>query len=139
MISNICITGVHIQAQAETLGARVIQVEKSIHALALLGHLAQADLQFIFKGGTSLLLHLSRIKRLSIDIDIMSDVADDELDEIMNHVSVLPPFIRSEKQNRGVLGKPARVNSGSKHELITFLSKGWKKKVITFPRVRKKV
>ena len=48
-----------------------ILIEKSIRALYLLEQLVLTDLDFIFKGGTSLLLLLKDIKRLSIDIDII--------------------------------------------------------------------
>ena len=46
-------------------------LEKCVHALTLLGYLAESGLQFIFKGGTSLLLHLPEVRRLSRDIDIV--------------------------------------------------------------------
>jgi Nucleotidyl transferase AbiEii toxin, Type IV TA system len=45
-------------------------LEKCVHALAFLGHVAESGLPLLFKGGTSLLLHLPEIRRLSIDIDI---------------------------------------------------------------------
>jgi len=109
MISSVCFTKEYIREQCAALEVgvdRVVQVEKSIHALALLGHLAKTDLEFVFKGGTSLLLYLPRIKRLSIDIDIMSDAPDDQLEEIIEQISVLPPFVRWEKQNRGERGQP---------------------------------
>jgi len=46
-------------------------LEKTIHALALLEALAETNLDFIFKGGTSLILLLDNPKRLSTDIDII--------------------------------------------------------------------
>lgn len=46
-------------------------VEKTIRAFSLLEALAKSGCPFIFKGGTSLMLHLNSTKRLSIDIDII--------------------------------------------------------------------
>lgn len=46
-------------------------VEKTIRALSLLEALARSGCPFLFKGGSSLMLHLDTGKRLSIDIDII--------------------------------------------------------------------
>lgn len=46
-------------------------VEKTIRAFSLLEALARSGCPFIFKGGSSLMLHLDTGKRLSIDIDII--------------------------------------------------------------------
>ena len=46
-------------------------VEKTIRAFSLLEALARSNCPFLFKGGSSLMLHLSTSKRLSIDIDII--------------------------------------------------------------------
>ncbi len=48
-----------------------ILVEKVIRALLLLEGLARVKLDFVFKGGTALMLLLNSSKRLSIDIDII--------------------------------------------------------------------
>lgn len=45
--------------------------EKTIRAFSLLEALALSGCPFIFKGGSSLMLHLNTSKRLSIDIDII--------------------------------------------------------------------
>lgn len=45
-------------------------IEKTIRALSLLEALARSGCPFLFKGGSSLMLHLNTSKRLSIDIDI---------------------------------------------------------------------
>lgn len=83
-------------------------LEKALHAFALLGHLAESDLKFVFKGGTSLLLHLPVIRRLSIDIDILCSAPAAELERILDEVAKVPPFIGYEKQNRGYRGMPER-------------------------------
>lgn len=46
-------------------------VEKTIRAFSLLETLSRSGCPFIFKGGSSLMLHLNTSKRLSIDIDII--------------------------------------------------------------------
>ena len=45
-------------------------IEKVIQALTLLEQLQLQGLDFVFKGGTALILLLGEPKRLSIDIDI---------------------------------------------------------------------
>ena len=46
-------------------------VEKAIRAFSLLEALVRSGCPFLFKGGSSLMLHLNTSKRLSIDIDII--------------------------------------------------------------------
>ena len=46
-------------------------MEAMIYALYLLEYLKQTDLEFIFKGGTSLVLLMDQPKRFSVDIDII--------------------------------------------------------------------
>lgn len=57
-------------------------LEKCIHALTLLGYLVQSGLPFIFKGGTSLLLHMPQVRRLSRDIDIVCGRPAAEVDAV---------------------------------------------------------
>ena len=52
--------------------------EKATLALHLLEQLASTRLPFIFKGGTSLMLHLQKIERFSVDIDILVPPATDK-------------------------------------------------------------
>ncbi|MBS0570161.1 MAG: nucleotidyl transferase AbiEii/AbiGii toxin family protein [Proteobacteria bacterium] len=83
-------------------------LEKAIYALALLGHLAESGLPFVFKGGTSLLLHLDPIRRLSIDIDIFCHAAPANLDAVLDRIATLAPFTGYEEQDRGQRGLPHR-------------------------------
>ena len=46
-------------------------LEKAIMALKLLENLKLNDIEFVFKGGTSLLLILEKLYRFSVDIDII--------------------------------------------------------------------
>jgi len=64
-----CFTEKWHTSKARELSGDPVLVEKTIHAFALLGYLVQIKENFVFKGGTSLLLHVPEIKRLSIDID----------------------------------------------------------------------
>lgn len=48
-----------------------VLVEKTIRAFSLLEALVRSGCPFLFKGGSSLMLHLNTSKRLSIDIDII--------------------------------------------------------------------
>lgn len=83
-------------------------LEKSIYALTLLGNLSRSGLPFIFKGGTSLMLHLPKIQRLSIDIDIVSPADDAELDRVVAQIGKTAPFIGHEEDERGARGLPQR-------------------------------
>ena len=76
-------------------------LEKCVRALTLLGHLADSGLPFLFKGGTSILLHLPEIRRLSIDIDIVSPAANSELERVVARIGQKAPFIRAEENIRG--------------------------------------
>jgi len=58
-------------------------LEKTIHTFELLCLLVKSELPFVFKGGTSLLLLLSDFTRLSIDIDIITDVKELDLNPIV--------------------------------------------------------
>ena len=49
-----------------------ILIEKVIRALLLLEGLSESELDFVFKGGTALMLMQGSTKRLSIDIDIVT-------------------------------------------------------------------
>lgn len=64
-----------------------IVLEKMIYALHLLERLKSNGLDFVFKGGTSLLLLLETDNRFSIDIDIISNTDRKELEEILQKVT----------------------------------------------------
>ena len=77
-----------------------ILVEKVIRAFLLLEGLVEIEIPFIFKGGTSLMLHLNSSKRLSIDIDIIIDEKIENLDEKLRAVASKQEFLRVESQHR---------------------------------------
>ena len=83
-------------------------LEKTLHAFALLDALAAKGLDFIFKGGTSLLLRLPRIRRLSIDADILCGWPDAELDAVLAELGHISPFTRMAEDDRGSHRLPSR-------------------------------
>jgi predicted nucleotidyltransferase component of viral defense system len=79
-----------------------ILVEKVIRALMLLEGLAKQKLNFVFKGGTALMLILNSLKRLSIDIDIIIEKEPENLEEIFKDLLNEQGFTRFEFQKRKV-------------------------------------
>jgi predicted nucleotidyltransferase component of viral defense system len=77
-----------------------ILVEKVIRALLLLEGLVLVKLPFVFKGGTSLMLHFNSSKRLSIDIDIIISEKIEDLDTILEKAAKEQGFNRIELQHR---------------------------------------
>jgi len=94
--------------RAELGGCDPVLLEKTIHAFALLDALAGRGLDFVFKGGTSLLLRLSRIRRLSIDVDIFCHEPAAKLDALLAEVSRTRPFTGMTEDDRGAHRVPSR-------------------------------
>ncbi len=63
-----------------------IILEKMIYALHLLERLKSNGLEFVFKGGTSLVLLLKEGNRFSIDIDIISNTDRIDLEHVLQRV-----------------------------------------------------
>lgn len=74
--------------------------EKMVYALTLLEHLKLKGLDFIFKGGTSLVLMVDEFHRFSKDIDIIVHTKPDNLHEIFDAVVADAPFIKWEESER---------------------------------------
>jgi hypothetical protein len=108
MINKICFTADWLNQKRKELRADPYLLERALHAFALLGHLAESGLDFVFKGGTSLLLHVPVIRRLSIDIDILCSAPAETLEKILAEVAKVEPFIRYEEDERGARGLPLR-------------------------------
>lgn len=85
------------QSRSNHLGDVVL--EKCLHAFELLGRLAEERLDFVFKGGTSLLLRLNHLRRISIDIDIVCNEPPAKLEKILGNC-VTWPFTRIEEDKR---------------------------------------
>ncbi len=95
MIEQDCFGKTWIDSKREEL--RVADpglLEKCIHALQLLGYLQEiGDFDFVFKGGTSMVLLLPAPRRLSIDIDIACKADPSEYKPIIETIGNTPPFI----------------------------------------------
>ena len=61
-------------------------LEKMINALSLLQHLVKYDLEFVFKGGTSLILLLDDSSRFSVDIDILTTQNRETIEPIFDKI-----------------------------------------------------
>ena len=94
-----------IEAVSKSKKADKILVEKVVRALMLLEGLAVSDLEFIFKGGTALMLLLDSSKRLSIDIDIILPEKDKDLEEIFDKICKDYGFTHHKKQERKASSK----------------------------------
>jgi len=84
----------------EFKGSDPIIVEKVIRALVLLETLKSLKLDFIFKGGTALMLMIQEPKRFSIDIDIIIENKEQDIENILNEVVEATDFIGWEEQKR---------------------------------------
>ena len=109
MIKTECFSEAYIRRKARELRANDhLLLEKSIHAFALLGHLADSGLPFVFKGGTGVMLLLDPIRRLSIDVDIQCGEARQTVDAVLNGIAAKPPFVGMAPDDRGDRGLPRR-------------------------------
>ena len=77
-------------------------MEAMIYALYLLEHLKRTDLEFIFKGGTSLLLLMNQPKRFSVDIDIILEpsVTKEVLESHLSKITASSAFTEMELDER---------------------------------------
>src|ERR1019366_3974085 len=74
--------------------------EKMTFAFTLLEHLKMKGLDFIFKGGTSLVLMTDEFHRFSKDVDIILSKKPDNLEEIFDAIVADTLFIKWEKSER---------------------------------------
>ena len=74
-------------------------IEKVVWALTLLEHLHLNRLQFIFKGGTALLLATEKPKRFSIDIDIITEHTEKEITAVLQKIVDEKIFLDWEDDN----------------------------------------
>src|SRR6186713_946576 len=95
---------------AEGLGKRGDRkiLEKVIHAFTLLEQLKIAGLDFIFKGGTSLLLHTPIPRRFSIDIDIITTIHPEEIQNYLEKVVAMGTFSKwvNDSERKHVIEAP---------------------------------
>lgn len=105
-----------------------ILVEKVIRAFSLLEHLQLSGIDFIFKGGTSLMLLLEKPRRLSIDIDIIME-ADQDIDSVLEKIQESSLFIdrkliprkqtgKIEKKHYKMYYEPTYKTGGDKEHIL---------------------
>uniref|UniRef100_A0A832DKH2 Nucleotidyl transferase AbiEii/AbiGii toxin family protein n=1 Tax=Ignavibacterium album TaxID=591197 RepID=A0A832DKH2_9BACT len=85
-----------------------IILERSIYAFELLGKLKKESVEFIFKGGTSLILLLDEPKRLSIDVDIVTSEVEDKISKALDEILKNGIFNRWEEDPRTDKGIPKK-------------------------------
>jgi len=112
MISPRCFEESWIREQAAALRARDLRtLEKNILALELVSRLRREGLDFIFKGGTSLALFFDPVRRLSIDVDILSLEPIERLKAVLDQATTdRPPFTGYEHQERRDREAPPTVH-----------------------------
>lgn len=112
MISPRCFEEAWIREQAAALRARDLRtLEKNILALELVSRLRREGLEFIFKGGTSLALFFDPVRRLSIDVDILSLEPIERLKAVLDKATTdRPPFTGYEHQVRRDREAPPTVH-----------------------------
>ena len=71
-------------------------IEKLIHALALVEQLKLSGLDFVFKGGTGLILLLNEPRRFSVDVDIVTEESRKKIEAILEIICSKYHFSRFE-------------------------------------------
>jgi hypothetical protein len=100
MISPKCFTPEFLSERGKDLQVEDLRnLEKCTLALELVSRLQRAGLDFIFKGGTSLLLHCNPARRLSIDVDILSLEPVERFQEVLQKITWDAPFVRWDHQD----------------------------------------
>lgn len=94
-----CFDSKYIDEESRRLKTGNTFFEKSLYAFELLGRLAQEGLDFVFKGGTSLMLRLPNPRRLSIDVDIVCRESSDRLERVLRNCAT-EPFTGQEEDKR---------------------------------------
>jgi hypothetical protein len=98
-------------------------MEKVIYALSLVEQLVLANLNFTFKGGTSLLLILPEPKRFSIDVDIVTIESRENVESALSLVCKNGIFTKFELDER----RSYQPGIPKAHYLLTFFSQ-WDQK-----------
>lgn len=91
MILKETFTKKHIEEIIKNKKCDPIILERAIVAIGLVEALVKTGCNFIFKGGSSLMLLLNEVNRLSTDCDIIVPV-DYDIDKYIKDASVIYPF-----------------------------------------------
>ena len=99
MISRDNYSEAHIREIQKQSKADPVLIERTLYAFGLLEELEKVGLDFIFKGGTSLMLMLPEPRRLSTDIDIVVNPETD-IEKYIKEASEIFPFQEMHEQKR---------------------------------------
>ena len=83
-------------------------LERSIYAFELLSKIKAEEIDFIFKGGTSLILLIDEPKRLSIDVDIITIEKEVEITKALDNIIKQGTFKKWEEDPREDKGIPKK-------------------------------
>lgn len=100
MINKICFENGWIRNKSKKIYTDPLLLERAIYAFELLGELIEQNVKFVFKGGTSLMLLIPELKRLSIDIDILTDEDNGELEKAFDNIIKESKFNRWDEDTR---------------------------------------
>ncbi|RDY57836.1 nucleotidyl transferase AbiEii/AbiGii toxin family protein [Flagellimonas nanhaiensis] len=100
MIALDSLTPDWITSKIKEFKADPIIVEKVIRALVLLEALKKEKLEFIFKGGTALMLMIQEPRRFSIDIDIIVENKKADIEGLLNNIVESTDFVKWEENKR---------------------------------------
>lgn len=100
MIALDSLTPDWITSKIKEFKADPIIVEKVIRALVLLEALKKEKLEFIFKGGTALMLMIKEPRRFSIDIDIIVENKKADIEGLLNNIVEGTDFVKWEENKR---------------------------------------
>jgi predicted nucleotidyltransferase component of viral defense system len=100
MISPNSLSSEWVSSKAKEFKGDPIIIEKVIRALILLEFLKIENLEFIFKGGTALMLMIQEPRRFSIDIDILIENKNQNLESILNGIIDKSDFVKWERHER---------------------------------------
>jgi len=127
MINPNTFTANHIQGIRGNSKQDPSLIERTIFALGLLEAIARAELTFIFKGGTSLMLLMDNPGRFSTDVDIVVAPGIDVI-EYLDRAAAIWPFMQMQedirKESSGLVKRHFRfsyVSPLSKKEVSTLL------------------
>ncbi|RLD42924.1 MAG: hypothetical protein DRI86_10835 [Bacteroidetes bacterium] len=82
------------------MGSDPALIEKMIYAFYLLENLVKQNINFVFKGGTSLILITGESARFSTDIDVSSEIDRETLEGKLSKVIESSEFTKFELDER---------------------------------------
>jgi hypothetical protein len=100
MIKSTCFKSNWIKNKHKEIKIDPILIERAIFAFELLGNLVINGVNLVFKGGTSLMLLIPELNRLSIDLDILTNEGDEKIKKVFNAVIKEGIFKRWEEDIR---------------------------------------